>query len=107
MIAMEATTVETFLEYFEKVRGRTLRVISHIPPDMIEWTYREGRFTFGDLIRHLATIERFMYAENLMMRPSRYPGHGREHALGENHPVILQMPIGNGFTWCYAENRYL
>ena len=34
-------------------------------------------------------------------------GHGREHALGENHPVILQMPIGNGFMWCYAENRYL
>lgn len=34
-------------------------------------------------------------------------GHGREHALGENHPVILQMPIGSGFRWCYAENRYL
>ena len=28
-------------------------------------------------------------------------------ALGENHPVILQMPAGKGFTWCYAENRYV
>jgi len=29
------------------------------------------------------------------------------HALGENHPVILQMPVGKGFSWCYAENRYV
>jgi uncharacterized UBP type Zn finger protein len=34
-------------------------------------------------------------------------GHGRIHALGENHPVILQMPAGQGFTWCYAESRYV
>jgi uncharacterized UBP type Zn finger protein len=33
--------------------------------------------------------------------------HGRIHALGANHPVILQMPAGTGFTWCYAENRYV
>lgn len=34
-------------------------------------------------------------------------GHGRAHALGANHPVILQMPAGSGFTWCYTENRYV
>lgn len=34
-------------------------------------------------------------------------GHGRAHALGTGHPVILQMPAGEGFTWCYAENRYV
>lgn len=33
--------------------------------------------------------------------------HGRIHALGAHHPVILQMPVGTGFTWCYAENRYV
>ena len=33
--------------------------------------------------------------------------HGRAHALGEGHPVILEMPAGRGFAWCYAENRYL
>lgn len=82
MIAMETTTVESFLDYYERIRERTMRVISCIPPERIEWTWREGRFTFGDLIRHLATIERFMYAENVMMRPSRYPGHGRELADG-------------------------
>ena len=34
-------------------------------------------------------------------------GHGRVHAVAEQHPVILQMPAGRGFTWCYAENRYV
>jgi len=34
-------------------------------------------------------------------------GDARAHALGEEHPVILQMPAGHGFTWCYAENRYV
>ena len=34
-------------------------------------------------------------------------GDARAHALGMNHPVILEMPAGAGFTWCYAENRYV
>ena len=31
----------------------------------------------------------------------------RAHALGQAHPVILEMPAGTGFAWCYDENRYL
>jgi len=34
-------------------------------------------------------------------------GHGRAHALSQGHPIIYSMPIGAGFVWCYAENRYL
>jgi len=35
-------------------------------------------------------------------------GHARAHALGVDHPVIYQMPVGPGsFVWCYAEDRYL
>jgi uncharacterized UBP type Zn finger protein len=34
-------------------------------------------------------------------------GHARAHALGEHHPVILSMPVGRGFTWCYEENAYV
>jgi uncharacterized damage-inducible protein DinB len=79
---MEQETVESFLDYFEKIRERTLRVIRCIPPPQIDWTYREGRFTFADLIRHLAAIERYMYAENVQLKLSRYPGHGRELADG-------------------------
>ena len=34
-------------------------------------------------------------------------GHARAHALTTDHPVIYSMPAGRGFTWCYAENRYV
>lgn len=79
---MEIRSIEPFLEYFEKIRGRTLRVARCIPPDKIDWTYQAGKFTFADIIRHLAAIERYMYAENVQGRVSRYPGHGRELAYG-------------------------
>lgn len=34
-------------------------------------------------------------------------GHARAHALGEGHPVIVSMPLGRGFTWCYEEKAYV
>lgn len=71
-----------FLDHYEKVRQRTSRVVDCIPADRLEWTWREGKFTLGDLVRHIASIERFMYAENVQGKPSRYPGHGRELAEG-------------------------
>jgi uncharacterized damage-inducible protein DinB len=64
------------------IRERTIKVVGCIPPERIDWTYKEGRFTFGDLLRHLAAIEIFMYAENAQFKPSRYPGHGKELADG-------------------------
>ena len=79
---MEIRNIEPFLDYLARVRERTERVIAAIPPDLIEWTYAPGRFTFGDLIRHLAALERFMFVENVSGRPSTYPGHGRDLAEG-------------------------
>lgn len=75
-------TVDSFLEYLDKIRGRTLRVVKCIPPEHMEWTYKEGKFTLGDLVRHLANIERYMFVENACGRPSRYAGYGREFADG-------------------------
>ena len=68
------------IDYFDRVRQRTMRVVGCVPPDRIDWTYRPGKFTFGDLMRHLAAIERWMFAENAQLRPSSYPGHGPELA---------------------------
>lgn len=70
------------VSYFDRIRERTMRVVAYVPPEQIEWTYREGKFTFGDIMRHLASIERWMFVENASLRPSRYPGHGRELADG-------------------------
>jgi uncharacterized damage-inducible protein DinB len=71
-----------FLDYWEKVRQRTMKVVACIPADKFDWTYREGKFTFADIIRHLAGIERYMYAENAQLKASRYSGHGKELADG-------------------------
>lgn len=79
---MDVQSIDSFLKYWSRIHGRTLRVIRTIPPQNIEWTYAEGKWTLGDLIRHLAAIERYMFIETFLGRPSRYPGHGRELADG-------------------------
>ncbi|MFY9225650.1 MAG: DinB family protein [Blastocatellia bacterium] len=86
---MEIKDINIFLEYFEKVRERTLKVIKVIPRDKINWTYKESKFTFADIIRHLATIERFMYAENAQFKPSSYPGHEKE--LAESYEEVMEF----------------
>src|SRR4051812_49293266 len=79
---MEINSIPAFLEHYEKVRQRTLKVIACIPLEKYDWRYTQGKFSFADIIRHLAAIERYMYAENAQLKPSRYPGHGRELAEG-------------------------
>lgn len=86
---MEIRNLGVFLEYFDRVRQRTLRVVRCIPPDKLDWTYREGKFTLGDLVRHLATIERYMFAETVVGRPSRYAGCGKELADGYTEVIAL------------------
>jgi uncharacterized damage-inducible protein DinB len=79
---MENNNPAAFIEYWEKVRQRTLRVIACIPREKFDWSYHQGKFSFADIIRHLATIERYMYGENAQLKPSRYPGHGKDLADG-------------------------
>jgi hypothetical protein len=75
--------IRSFFDYWHRIRERTLRVARLIPEERIEWTWRAGKFTCGDILRHLGAIERWMFAENAALRPSRYPGHGRELAEGK------------------------
>ncbi len=79
---MELRSIEPFLEYFEKVRARTVRVVQCIPPDKLEHSFGPGRFTLGDLARHLAVVERYTWAECVQGKPQRYTGCGREWADG-------------------------
>jgi uncharacterized damage-inducible protein DinB len=84
---MEIRSVAQFLAYWDSVRARTTRVVACIPPDRLEWSFRPGTFTPGDLVRHLATIERYMYAETVAGRPSRYQGCDRE--LADGLPAVM------------------
>lgn len=84
---MEIQQIDSFVSYFDGIRGRTLRVAACIPPECLEWAPRTGAFSCGDLLRHLGAIERYMFAENVQGRPSRYPGHGRE--LAEGYDAVM------------------
>lgn len=79
---MEIIRVAPFLEYLDRVHERTRKVVDCVREEDLEWQAVPGRMTPGDLIRHLATIERYMYAETVGGRPSAFPGHGSELADG-------------------------
>jgi uncharacterized damage-inducible protein DinB len=76
--------LDDFLHYFERVRERTRRVAECIPADRVEWTYKPGAFTLGDLVRHIAVAERYIWAETVHDRPSGYVTHSRELADGRD-----------------------
>jgi uncharacterized damage-inducible protein DinB len=59
-----------------------MRVARCIPSDKIDWAYSPGKFTLGDLLRHIAVTERYMWAENAQGKPARYTTHGKELADG-------------------------
>ena len=76
--------LDEFLDHFDKVRQRTRRVAACIPADHVEFTYKPGAFTLGDLVRHLGIAERQIWAETVHGRPMRYDTHGRELADGRD-----------------------
>jgi uncharacterized damage-inducible protein DinB len=84
---MQIHDVNVFLDYLDRIHQRTLRVARCIPPDKIEWTYRPGKFTLGDLVRHIAAIERYMFVETIQGKPSRYAGCGRE--LTDGYDAVI------------------
>lgn len=84
---MEITSVSAFIDYYEKIRARTNRIIEIVPPDHLDFSYKPGKFTIGDQIRHIAAIERYMYGETISGRPSGYPGCGKELADGYENTV--------------------
>lgn len=79
---MEITSMQSFLKYYEKARVQTQRVAQAIPRDKMDWTYQQGKFTFGDLIRHMASIERNVFAEVVKGNKPNYKGCGKELADG-------------------------
>jgi uncharacterized damage-inducible protein DinB len=76
--------LDEFLRHLERVRERTRRVAACIPAEQVEWTYKAGAFTLGDLVRHIAVTERFIWAETVHNRPVAYVTHGRELADGRD-----------------------
>ena len=34
-------------------------------------------------------------------------GDARHHYAKTGHEVMVSMPVGSGFVWCYADDRYV
>ena len=97
---MDTDSITGLIQNLERVHQRTRRVVLLIPPGDVEWSPMTGWFTFGGLVRHIAGLERWMFAENVHGRPSRYPGHGPELASG--YAAVLEY-----YDRLHAESRSL
>ncbi len=84
---MEISSIDSFLDYYERLRERTLRLVAIVPPGKVDWAYMPGKYTIADMLRHMAAMERHMFAENVMMRPSAYNGCGKE--LADGYEVVV------------------
>ena len=90
---MQITTVSGFLDYYERVRERTLNLIHVVQPEHLDWCYKPGKYSIGDMIRHIGALERYMFAENVCGRQSAYHGCGKEI-------VDVMMKYLHGSTRC-------
>ena len=86
---MVIRSIQPFLEYFGNLRGRTMRVARCVPANKIDWSYAPGKFTLGDLLRHIAVTERYLFAENIRGGTSRYVSHGKELADGLDNVLFF------------------
>jgi uncharacterized damage-inducible protein DinB len=84
---MELRSVAPFLDYFKKIRERTMRLVACIPPDQIEWRAAPNKFSLGDLARHIASTERYVFVECACGGQNRYAGCGRDLADGHEEVV--------------------
>jgi uncharacterized damage-inducible protein DinB len=87
------TSTAAFARYFAGVRDRTLRFIAPIPPEQIDFSPHPGKFSLGDLIRHIASTESMFIGAALDGRWV-YPGHAR--ALGASkEAAVAYLTIGH------------
>ena len=68
-------TREEFRNYWLRVRARTEAVVACVPGDRIDWSPGAGAMTFGDVMRHLALTERWLFVEVACGRLSCYESH--------------------------------
>lgn len=89
------------MEWLRSLTRGSRRACTHVPeslPDPTGSRCEECNSTYN--LRMCATCGHVGCCESQR-------GHARAHALGEDHPVIIAMPIDRGFTWCYVEDTYV
>lgn len=74
-MAILISDIAAYIDYFEGLRKRTMNFLSHVPADRVDFSPHPGKFTFGDLIRHLASTEA-MFVRAVVEGRWAYEGHG-------------------------------
>lgn len=77
---MNKAAIDTFLDHYQKIRKRTLKIISLIDSVNIEYRWNENQFSIGDLARHIALIETEFYLPIIRGEKTKYLGCGPEIA---------------------------
>jgi uncharacterized damage-inducible protein DinB len=81
-------SMREFTEYFDGVRRRTVSFFRTIPAEMIDWAPKDGEYTCGDIVRHVAASES-MFTGVVSDGVWRYDGHARE--LGATREQALAL----------------
>jgi uncharacterized damage-inducible protein DinB len=69
-------SLREFTEYFDGVRRRSVGFFRMIPAGRIDWAPKEGEYTCGDIVRHVAASES-MFTGVVSDGVWRYDGHAR------------------------------
>jgi Zinc-binding dehydrogenase/DinB superfamily len=86
---MEIRDPQEFLRYFGKVHQRTMNVVAAIPPDKVDWGFRPDKFALGDLVRHIAASNRYIFLEVAKGNRSSYHGCGKEYGASYDEIVAF------------------
>ena len=81
-------SLREFAEYFDGVRRRTVGFFRMIPAARIDWAPKDGEYTCGDIVRHVAASES-MFTGVVTDGVWRYDGHAR--AMGATLPDALAL----------------
>jgi len=81
-------SMREFIEYFDGVRRRTVGFFRTIPADMIDWAPKNGEYTCGDIVRHVAASES-MFTGVVADGAWRYDGHARELGVSRAETLAL------------------
>ncbi|MFZ5815541.1 MAG: DinB family protein [Bacillota bacterium] len=79
-----------FARYWEGVRERTLRFIDPIPPEAMDFSPHPGKYTMGDLIRHIASTE-LMFVNAALDGRWGYRGHHRSLGATKEEALAYLM----------------
>lgn len=86
---MEINDIESFIKYFDNIRKRTAKVLNCIPEDKIDWSPKQGKMTFGDIITHLALSERYLFVGIAKYDKNDYSGF--DHANVKGYKSIMEF----------------